>query len=158
MASSSRVVDTDNGLRKFFKRLRGFDGLEVVVGITAEQGGVPHPNGELTIAEIGQVHEFGTDKIPQRSFLRATFDANERKYGDMLEKSAARVVKGENPKRGLFVLGETVRADIVDAINNNIGPPLAESTIAAKGSSLPLVDDRFLVNSLRSKVRKETKG
>lgn len=31
-------------------------------------------DGKLTNAEIGAVHEFGTDKVPQRSFLRYPID------------------------------------------------------------------------------------
>lgn len=154
MAPANEVIEKDNGLAKFFRNLKAFAGLEVVVGITAADGAQVHEDSELTVAEIGAVHEFGTDTIPKRSFLRDTYDANAKKYGAQLESATKRVTKGEDPKKGLFVVGETVRADVVDAFNANIPPPLADSTIEAKDSSLPLVDTGNLRGSIRSQVRK----
>lgn len=157
MASKSTVDERDRGLKRFFKRLRVFDGLEVVVGIPAAEGAEQRDG--TTLAAIAAAHEFGgrDNKPPQRSFLRETFDLHVKKYGDMMEKAAERVTKHkENPKKALFILGETARADVVERINQGILPELAEVTRERKGSDLPLVDTGQLRASIKSLVRKET--
>lgn len=156
MASSNKVEEKDFGLKKFFQRLKVFDGLEVVVGIPKEAGSQEREGG-TTLAEIAATHEFGAGNIPQRSFLRATFDIHEKKYASILEKATAKVLKNANPKQALFVLGETARRDVVTRINEGIPPPNAPLTIARKGSSLPLVDTGMLRNSITAVVQEETR-
>jgi hypothetical protein len=152
----NRVDERDRGLKRFFKRLRVFDGLEVVVGIPAAEG-AENRDG-TTLAGIAAAHEFGGpgNRPPQRSFLRDTFDIHAKKYGDLMEKATQRVLKNESPKKALFILGETARADVIDRINQGILPELSQVTIDRKGSDLPLVDTGQLRASIRSLVRKET--
>lgn len=63
MKYSEDKIDTV-GLDKLIKSLKKMP--QVQVGIF---GGV-HEGGGGTNAEVGAVHEFGTSKLPQRSFLR----------------------------------------------------------------------------------------
>lgn len=161
-AVKARVDERDRGLKRFFKRLRVFDGHEVVVGIPAKEGAETTEEGP-TLAYIAAAHEFGgkNNRPPQRSFLRDTFDIHAKKYGDLMEKAAQRVVKGEDPRKALFVLGETARGDVILRINQGIPPELAASTIAAKTragkeGTLPLVDTGQLRASIRALVRRET--
>lgn len=155
MATRSRVDVIDRGLKRFFERLKELDRLEVVVGVTAEDGAKDHKGAPLIT--IAATHEFGSParNIPQRSFLRNTFDANAKKYERMMENGAKKIVKAKStPKKELFVLGETARADVIDRINSNIPPPLKEATAVRKGSDLALVEDGALRNSISSVVRK----
>jgi len=65
------------------------------------------------------------------------------------------VIKNENPKAALFRLAQEARNDVLDRIDSGIDPPLKDSTIARKGSSLPLVDKGILRASITGIVRKE---
>lgn len=158
MASSNRVEEKDKGFKKFFQRLRVLDGLEVVVGIPAAEGSAVREGG-ITLAEIGQHHEFGAPKanIPQRSFLRDTFDINEKKYGRLLDKAAKSTVQKKNSRAALFVLAQTARTDVIERISQGIPPPNAPATIARKGSDLPLVDKGIMRAAIQAVVRKETR-
>lgn len=158
--ASTRIIDRDTGFKAFIKRLRKMDGMEVVVGIRAKEGGVPREGG-ITVAEIGQIHEFGAPAagIPQRSFLRETFDKNRKKYDRVLAKGVKGVVKAkDDPRKKLFVLGETARTDIIDRIDAGDFEPLLPATIKRKGSDKPLVDKGILRASIKSVVRKKTTG
>lgn len=153
---ASKIVEKDIGFKKFFKKLRVLDGHEVVVGIPAKEGEEEYEKGAPLIM-IASVHEFGYEDIPQRSFLRDTFDINANKYDKFLRQASKKVAKkGENPKKAYFMLGEIARGDVIKRINQGIDPPLKPATIARKKSSLPLVDTGTLKNSIRAVVRKET--
>ena len=77
MSNSSVTNDKLNALIK----LLGSMPKEVRVGIL---GAKAAREGELTNAEIGAIHEFGGDIMPQRSFLKMPID---EKLGEYLEKS-----------------------------------------------------------------------
>lgn len=150
MASGSALFTKRDGVKVFFKRLSVFNGYEVVIGLPS---GTVNDEG-VSLVEIGAAHEFGRG-VPQRSFLRDTFDLHERKYAKLLAKGTERVIKqNEDPKKTLFVVGETARADVIKRINQGILPENSPATIAAKGSTLPLVDTGALRSSITARVRK----
>jgi len=147
------LVDKDTGWKKFKKSLRRMGGLEVVVGIPGEID-----FSRPTTAAIGAVHEFGSTDgtIPERSFIRSTFDQNERKYDRALQKEITRAIKTRSGSEGaLFVVGEQARADVINRIvSREIKQDLKPATIARKGSDTALVDTGNLVGSIEAKVRK----
>lgn len=156
--ASSRVIDKDGGKkqRAFFKRLATLDNLELNVGIPASVAGKKHPNGDITIGALGAIHEFGLG-VPERSFLQSTFDANQKKYGSMLDKSIARVAKKKSTaKVELDKIGEAVAKDVTARIERGeITPVLDAGTIAAKGDLRPLYESGTLAESIDYDVRKE---
>jgi hypothetical protein len=94
-------------------------------------------------------------KIPQRSFLRTSFDANRLEYERILEQQTGRVIDGNQTARNaIAVVGEKALADVVNRINAGIPPPLKPATIARKGSSKPLIDTGQLKQSIKVKVRR----
>ena len=110
------------------------------------------------MVDLATIHEFGAPaaNIPQRSFVRATGDANAAKYARLQTNIVRRL--GKRPravdvKRELFVLGEIVRADMIGLIRARIPPTLKPATIARKfGEDVPLIDTGQLINSIRSVV------
>lgn len=151
MASKGVVRDTDKGFKVFFKGLGDLDGMTVKVGIQGREAAQIRPGG-ISMVELGTIHEFGAPQanIPQRSFIRATADANRRKYERALEKI---VETPDRARSGLFRLGEVVRADIIQRIKDRIPPPLQPATVRRKrGESVPLIDTGQLINSIRAVV------
>lgn len=157
--ASSKVIDTDRGFKAFFRDMRkraratGAGGaVGVKVGVTADKDARDDGGSNVNIATY---HEFGTDTIPARSFIRSTVDTNRAKYEKALV--AAEVAALKNPQKGnvavksaLFVLGEKVVADIQNRIDSNIPPPLAPATVVAKGDDLALVDTGELRGAINS--------
>lgn len=147
------LVEKDNGWKAFAKTVGKLDDKQVVVGIPGEINfDVP------TTAAIGMVHEFGSldGTIPERSFLRSTFDGNRRKYASLLEKFVKASLKSRKPNtRSLTIVGEIVRGDIVKRVRDkDIKQDLQPATIARKGSDTALVDTGNLIGSIVSQVRK----
>lgn len=101
--------------------------------------------------EVAAVHEFGAPAagIPQRSFIRATVDLNEREIARLQHATMTAFVQGKvTLRQGLDRIGMKVAAMMQKRFAAGIEPPLAESTIARKGSSKPLVDTGQLRSSI----------
>lgn len=161
---ASTVKERDTGWNKLKKTLAKVGDFEVVVGIPGDINfKIP------TTAAIGAVHEFGSldGTIRERSFLRSTFDLNERKYVQLLNKLIGKTVKSKRiDEAALFQTGETVRGDVLNRIRKReIVQDIKEATKQAfvpgtktrRGDSPALVNTGNLLGSIVSKVRKVRK-
>ena len=149
---TGQVKVNDRVWRGVLKRVSEMKRGTVRVGVMGDAG---DENG-VSLAEIAAFHEFGTSTIPERSFLRSTF------YGHaaeglrlMCEKLSKAIIEGKlDEPRALGLLGTWAVAEVKRTIRASIAPELAAATIAAKGSSLPLVDTGQLINSITYVVEK----
>lgn len=154
---AGRVIVKDRGLTKILANMKDLDGAQVAVGIQGPEAGAIHPDGEIDNVSLGVIHEFGAPgaNIPERSFIRETFDIRVGEWARVARKIAEKVYSTtpERPGRALGVLGEFVVADIKKQIARGIPPPLAASTVIRKGSSTPLIDTGILRDSITWTVR-----
>lgn len=103
----------------------------------------------LTVAKIAMVNEFGTSKIPERSFFRSTLNEQKKKLKAKIKGAAARVASGkQDKKQALGLIAEWLVLQFKNKIQENVPPPNAESTIARKGSSHTLIDTGQMRDSL----------
>jgi len=147
----TEIRDRDRGWKKLGRMLKkqSFRRPHVNVGVLGPEATAAHAHGELTVVEVASFHEFGRGNNPERSFIRATVDGNSSKYVQLVRKLAADVVAGRiTEKRALEVIGQRVESDIKTRIEDGIPPPLAEVTIARKGSSKQLIDTSQMKNSV----------
>jgi len=137
----ANVKDADHGYRDLLKRMKEAN-AKLFVGITEKAGSVGAKGSEgLTVADIATFNEFGTDRTPERSFLRGWFDENEAKSKVMASRMMQSVVAGKRTTRqALEVLGLAFVGGIQQRISKRIDPENAASTIAKKGSDVPLID------------------
>lgn len=137
------------------------EGAQVITDEEAEGATVP-----FTMVELAATHEFGSPSagIPERSFIRATM----RREEDALRTTAVQVATGIiddklTIEQGLGLLGAKAATEIRNTIRNSQteGPQPqanAPATIAAKGSSTPLVDTGRLINAITWQVAKGEDG
>jgi hypothetical protein len=144
---STRVTDRDRGYKKLMKRLFTLDGKpkELTVGIHAEEGG--------RALQVGSSNEFGTNRIPERSFVRAWADDKQRENEELMKRAAERTIEGTSPEKALDQLGSQFVASMKKRITGQISPPNDPATIAQKGSSTPLINSGQLLNSINFKVK-----
>lgn len=91
--------------------------------------------------------------IPQRSFIRSTYDENL----EVIHSTAAHVAldvayKELDPGKGMEIIGNKVEGLIKKKIRTGPFKPNAPSTIRRKGSSRPLIDTGHLRQSVRYKI------
>lgn len=144
---AAKTVRNGPGLAEVLKRVRD---SAVSVGIHADAG--VHDNADgATVAQIGAYNEFGTETIPERSFLRSTMADKRAEYTRNINKIVKSALSGKRDARqGMGLLGRQAENDIKLTIRNLMTPPNAESTIRAKkGANNPLIDTGQMLNSIR---------
>lgn len=152
-----KITDRDQGLAALKKRVFGIGQPVISVGILEKDGATPKKeedgDSDLTVLEVAIWNEFGTDKIPSRSFIRAWFDENRDRAREMLRRLMVSVVEGKRTKHQVLeLLGQTFVAEIQARISAGIPPENALSTVAHKGSSKPLIATGQLRSSISYEV------
>lgn len=114
-------------------------------------------DGKLNNATIGAFHEFGTSRIPQRSFLRIPLLENLDKYlKSMLPKDFLKSVTQEKSfvtlMKEIGVIGERVVQDAFASGGFGKWPPWQNSSYQNNAGQL-LVDTGQLRDSITSDVK-----
>jgi len=153
MARDVRVVD--RGWRKLVDNMKRTPQVKVRVGIQGPEAETDR--GGITNAGLASVHEFGSPArgIPERSFMRSTFDEKQKGYQKELDRIAGASLDGAELEGEMLLLGEQYRSDVIDKIRSGIPPALSEITIARKGGeATPLIDTGQLLSSISVVVDK----
>lgn len=135
---ANQIIDRDFGYARLITDLDELgqaDDIGVYVGFRARSGGA-----DLLVKAAA--NEFGTETIPERSFLRSTVDDERETYVRELTKATGQIVDGEitQAETTLKRLGLRAVGDVQMKIVDLREPPNAPATIAAKKSSNPLID------------------
>ena len=143
------VTDKDLGLQRFIAQLQVAKRVEVVIGL--QEGDT---NGGQSIAEYGAYNEYGTGDIPERSFMRTSFDENNRRISQDIATQYDLVKQGKKTVyAALGMVGLRHEADIKTKIGSNIQPANSPITIARKGSSRTLIDTGAMLAAVRYIIR-----
>ncbi|MCP3685998.1 MAG: hypothetical protein GY861_25415 [bacterium] len=151
------TTDKDYGWKKIMRQLKVADNSYTKIGVQSEDANKEH--GDSTLIVIAATNEFGTKKagknrnvvIPERSYIRSSFDKNKRKYNSMISDSLNKMYKRKLTfKKALQALGETAEQDIKGYMTALQSPANASSTkLKKKGADNPLIDTGQLRNSIR---------
>ena len=145
----AHVTDRDLGLKAFIRQLETARKVEVVIGIRANE-----MNEGESVAFYAACNEYGTKIIPERSFMRSSFDESIGAIKSDMEKKEKKVMDGRKDIRSaLGTIGLKHQARIKAKISSNIKPENADSTIARKKSSATLIDTGTMRNSVHYVVR-----
>lgn len=151
-----KVTKTDRGWDKLM-RWAAAAHVKVKVGIVGDEADQPagddEEGGDLTMAELGAIHEYGSEDgtIPQRSFIRRTFEQDRIKELIAFQRKllTAMLAGHVSPEQATKMLGVWCATEVRKTITEGrVEPPLSEITIEHKGSSKPLVDTGALVRSI----------
>jgi len=89
----------------------------------------------FTLGEIAVVNEFGSSdgRVPERSYIRSTFDAEKNKWRTLTVKLKKRMISSVKTVEWILGnMGTKIVSDIQAKINAVKEPPNAPSTIAKK--------------------------
>ena len=167
---AAKVTDKDMGFRRMFKKFQTGKPFEVFAGVIGPKATKAKntPGGEksdLNVAQVASVLEFGTSpgakpSIPERPFLRAPFDKNQKKYNRIVTKSGKKTDDGlTGVEAGLFLAAEAYVGDVISAINNDEYKKLSEVTIERrrKNDPLPLINTGQMIGSIGTRIKNRSK-
>lgn len=146
--------DTDKGWKAFRLAMEQAGGAFVTVGVHENAG--TYQNG-VSVGEVALWNEFGTENIPERSFVRSTYDENEAKIAQWTAELLAEVSIGLiSMTKALETLGFRYQVLIQNKITSGPPPANAPATLAAKQragvGSTPLNWTKLLLRSIGYKV------
>lgn len=108
--------------------------------------GATYPDG-TSVALVAAVNEFGAPSRgqPPRPFFRNMITANQGSWAG----AVANLMKanGNDVKKTLDLTGQGIKGQLQQSITDLVDPPLAASTVAAKGFDKPLIDTSHMLNS-----------
>lgn len=132
------------------------------IGILALRSG-GSTKGGITLAGIGVVHEFGTDKagrnrktkIPERSFIRMPLETGQESIEKQIDPKMQELIEEGDIKRIFELIGIAGEARIQEAFETGgfgTWEDIKEETKEAKGSDAILIDIAVLRQGMASRV------
>ena len=149
-----RIIDRDKGWKALLRRTKKLARQRgVTVGIHDGEGSAPSGDSALSVADVATIHEFGLGDNPERSFVRAYAD----EHADEVKAKERELIKGaikgnRTADDVLELLGLWIVSKMQERVRSGISPPNDPVTIAAKGSSTPLINFGQLVSSITHEV------
>lgn len=130
----------------------------VRAGVVGAHAAEPHGQTGETNAEIALWMEYGTSRLPERSFIRRTLrdPVVRTAYEALLTRVTAAVIAGKMDRdRGLGLLGAWMASQIQKTIlEDRVAPELAPATVEAKHSDKVLVEHGELVGAVGWEIAK----
>lgn len=136
--------------KKYFRELKKMADMEIQVGF---QGDQKYEDG-TSIAQVAAVNEFGASDIPERPFMRQSFENHEGELQAACDAAQRLVSSGGSAEQALQQIGVVAKGLVQDEIVNGGFAPNAESTIKKKGSEQPLIDTGTMRQSVNFVVKR----
>ena len=90
--------------------------------------------------------------IPERSFIRATFDEKSDEIGERAESAVTAIINGADVSKALARTGQYIEGEIKRKIGSGPFTPNSPATIRKKKSSKPLIDTGHMRQSVRYEI------
>jgi len=158
--------------RQIQKEIKKLNNSFVKVGVTEAKGAKKHPGNTKrnkkspiqppTVVQVAFWNEFGTKDIPQRPFLKTSFDQNRSFYNSQIDKELEAILMGQiKVRKALKSMGFKAKTKVVETIDKALtwATKLAPSTIKRKekgslrGPNQPLIDSGRLRSSIDFEVK-----
>jgi len=151
--------ETLRATTEYLKNLRAMKTHYVAVGLPASKVAGKTYEGGVSVVDVGAAHEFGTEDIQERSFLRAPFELKKPEINRAIEQACVAVGSGRKDAiTALNLIGVTARNISVKAFESGgygTWPDIKDETKKAKGSSGILIDKGELRGDITWEVRSE---
>lgn len=113
--------------------------------------GSTYPDG-TSVPMVAAIHNFGAPGagIPPRPFFSNVVAAGRKKWG----KTMVSLLKQNDydAEKTLRLMGEGIKGEIQNSINNGAYAPLKPATVRRKGFNKPLIDTGHMLNSVDYEV------
>lgn len=136
--------------KKYFRELKKMTDMEIQVGF---QGDQKYEDG-TSIAQVAAINEFGASDIPERPFMRQSFENHEGELQAACDAAQRLVSSGGSAEQALQQIGVVAKGLVQDEIVNGGFAPNAESTIKKKGSEQTLIDTGTMRQSVNFVVKR----
>lgn len=141
------LLNTDKLKQALLRTAKRMGNGEVEVGFME---GATYPDG-TPVAAVAFWNEYGAGDTPARPFFRRMIA--KESPGWSLKLGKLMKATDYDGAQSLAIMGEDIQGALRESINNFETPPLAPSTVKAKGFAKPLIDTAHMLNSIEYKVK-----
>lgn len=151
--------ETLKATTEYLKNLQAMKTHYVAVGLPASKVAGKKYEGGVSVIDVGASHEFGTEDLEERSFLRSPFTLKKSEISRAIQAQVAAIGSGRrDADTALNLIGIAARNISVKAFETGgygTWPDIKEATKKAKGSSAILIDKGELRGDITWEVRSE---
>lgn len=147
--------ETKQMMDNYLKQLEQAVDSSVKAGLPSDKVGQQVYGGGATIMQIGAQHEYGTEKMPSRSFLRMPFDLKRDDIDRYIGQQFKAVLEGKRSANDAMELVGIMATNISKEAfrTNGYGQwadlsPLTKAIKAEAGKTTPLVWSGILRNAI----------
>ena len=133
----------ENKIPDYIKQLAEAANGEVRIGVLGSD--------DSELATYARANEFGTSKIPERSFLRTAIDKPSTAKR-IVRAMSALTKPGEDVDASMNRVGVVAVGEVQEQIRRGDYKPLSDQTIQRKGSDRPLIDTGRMIQSISYEV------
>lgn len=155
MSDQSLKLD---GLDQLLKALKDKTNPVVRIGILGSNASASHGDNGPTNAEIGAAHEYGTEHLPVRSFLRSPISKHLNAQLDLSgafdKRVFANVIAQGSVVPWLQKVAILAEGIVLDAFNTANDGEWKESNMKIKKNHQTLVETQQLRNSITSEIKR----
>lgn len=147
------ITDNDDQMERILREIEDAEFDAIDIGILSD--------ADELLRIYASANEFGTrdGRIPERSFIRRAIDDNEGLIDEKAQAVWAQIIDGRiGMNQGLALMGEFIQRLITQTITAVKTPVNADSTIARKKSSNPLIDTSRMRQSIRWQLASSADG
>jgi len=149
------VTRTGPGVATVEAALKGLEGLQAKTGWFESANYIDEKGRVTPVAYVATIHEFGTDRIPARPFMRPAVADHGREWIDKLGAGAKDVLNGHATGEGVLdLVANLAAANVAEKIRAVTSPPLSEATVKRKGFAKPLVESGQMEQSVTGRVER----
>ena len=116
-----------------FERLKAtcqeLNGKKILVGIVG--------TSDSDVLKIAHAHEYGTDKLPERSFIRASFDAEQSALNTIISSAINKALSGSTtPTAAVNAIGAQAAQIVQNYIDDNRVKPQSNFSFKTQHTTL----------------------
>jgi hypothetical protein len=147
--------DTDHS-QAFVRNLAQMKGVSIKGGITKRVGQYQSRKGKEKVVNYAFFNEFGTKNIPERSFLRTTFDDKEKSWFNTISNRAESIItENSGASKVTQELGRIMKEAIRGKITSRVPPPNSKATLKQKEGDITLIDTGLMYRVIDFEVVKK---
>lgn len=145
--------EVDKGYEDFLESIEDAQAMEVTIGVHSSDNS-QSDNGNINMATLMSIHEFGTDRIPPRPALREGVRQNKDRIARISKSAIKQALSGRLDMRRAFnLMGEEAKGGVQSVFgDSSVLKGNAPATILQKGSESPLIDTGQLRASIDYQV------
>lgn len=136
--------------KRYMRELRLLEKLIVYVGYQESSGS--YEDG-ASLVEVAAYNNLGSSDTPARPFMKTAFENHQDELLAICKDALKVIANGGTAQQALSRMGVSTKGLIQQEIVEGSFAPNAESTIAKKGSSKPLIDTGYMRENVTYVIR-----